>query len=172
MGRKTWEYIPDKFKPLKSRINIILSKTMGQDDVSEYNNTYVVNSLNEALNKNYKDKNQNIFIIGGSQLYNEAIKHQNTRELFITEIYKNYECDTFFPKIELDKFKITSVSEFRYSKEEDVYYRNLIYKSVKHLDFTREKTWVNHEETQYIDLLRKVVEEGVERNDRTNVGTK
>jgi dihydrofolate reductase / thymidylate synthase len=171
MGRKTWESIPDKFKPLKSRVNIILSKTMCDDDVNEYNNTYVANSLDNALNKNYKDKNQNVFIIGGAQLYNEAINHPNTRELFITEIYKNYECDTFFPKIEQDKFKITSLSEFRYSKDEDVYYRNLIYTSVNQINMTKAKIWINNEEKQYINLLRNIVEEGVERNDRTNVGT-
>ena len=96
MGRKTWESIPEQYRPLTGRFNIILSK----------NTTYTIpettclaSSLNNALS--YCDETiERIFVIGGSKLYYEAIKHPYCEKLYITLIHKNYNCDAFFPNYE------------------------------------------------------------------------
>lgn len=173
MGRKTWESIPDKFKPLEKRVNIIVSETLNNNSVSEFKNTYVANSLENALKfcKKNEQCNQNIFVIGGERLYKEAILHKECHYLYITEIYKEYECDTFFPKIELNKFSVSSVSKFKYNEKEKVYFRYLTYINNSYNDRLKESVYKNLEEQQYIETLQKILDNGVENKDRTNVGT-
>ena len=75
MGRKTWESIPIKFRPLKDRINIVI--TSQKSDFSVYPNTYAFKTLGDATKyiqeNNYKLQFGDTFIIGGQMLYNEAI---------------------------------------------------------------------------------------------------
>lgn len=88
MGRNTWFSIPIKHRPLKNRINLVVSK-LG------------VSSLDQALLICPKDKR--IFVIGGSMLYQEAIKHKDLRYIYVSKLNKEYECDVYFPKIDIPK---------------------------------------------------------------------
>ena len=105
MGRKTWESIPEKFRPLPNRLNIILSKTQSKIDGIDTSN-----SFDDALQICNENKTiDNIFVIGGSQIYEEAIKHKQCDTLFITKVYKSCECDAFFPSYK-PTFKCTYAS--------------------------------------------------------------
>ena len=84
MGRKTWESLP--VKPLPNRENIVISRSNE------------MNSFQKALDYCW-NKNQNPFVIGGSSLYEEAIKHPSLDGLFLTLIHGSYDCDVFFPQI-------------------------------------------------------------------------
>ena len=107
MGRKTWESIPEKFRPLPNRINVVLSS----QELQLPENVFLSKSLNKSLDLLSKKENINkIFIIGGAQLYNEAINHPNFNELYLTKINKTYDCDTFFPKINLSQFNLITES--------------------------------------------------------------
>ncbi|RAP36837.1 dihydrofolate reductase [Candidatus Marinamargulisbacteria bacterium SCGC AAA071-K20] len=93
MGRKTWESIPEKYRPLEGRFNIILTRN------PKYKNsesTCKASSLEEALTF-CDDSIESIFIIGGALLYKEAIVHANCLTLHVTQIDKEYNCDAFFP---------------------------------------------------------------------------
>ena len=68
MGRKTWDSIPTKFRPLSNRTNIIISKT-----IKEAPGAIIATSFEEALSK--ADPKSKVFVIGGAQIYNEAIQH-------------------------------------------------------------------------------------------------
>ncbi|MBT3690094.1 dihydrofolate reductase [bacterium] len=105
MGRKTWDSLPQNFRPLKNRLNVVLSR---QDNLSLPEGVLHFKSLDEALN-NLNDSNE-IFIIGGGSLYHEAIKHSGCNKLYITHVDIDKNCDTFFPEIP-EKFKKTSESE-------------------------------------------------------------
>ena len=95
MGRKTFESLPKGALP--NRRNVVLSR---QDITFEGAERYA--SLEEAL-KSCKNEEE-IFIIGGASLYNEAIKIANT--LYITEIEDSEkEADAFFPNIDLNVWK-------------------------------------------------------------------
>ncbi len=91
MGRRTWESIPDKFRPLPQRHNIVLTRaaTMNLADGVD-----VSNSLDRALAlaPDYDD----IFVIGGGALYTEAARHPACRSIFMTAIHATFDCDTFF----------------------------------------------------------------------------
>ncbi|KAG8456429.1 hypothetical protein GDO86_002274 [Hymenochirus boettgeri] len=107
MGRKTWFSIPEKNRPLKERINIVLSKGLKEPPEGAH---YLSNSLDEALGlleaADMKDKIDLIWIIGGSSLYQEAMKKPLNQRLFVTRILKEFECDTHLPEIDSNSFKL------------------------------------------------------------------
>lgn len=98
MGRNTLESLP--FESFPNRINIVItSQNITIQDV------LFVSSLNDALNLAYTftKSEDNIFVIGGSQLYEEAIKHQELKYIYHTQINGTFICDKF---IELPKFEL------------------------------------------------------------------
>jgi len=121
MGKNTWNSLPKK--PLPNRTNIILSTTLNKD-LNDYNNTIIVNNINELFSFLEHNNFDDIWIIGGEMIYKLFINHKYLKEIHTTLVLENYECDTFFPGIplnfELDKFK---------SNDEDkCYYCNFIRK--------------------------------------------
>ncbi|KAJ1551689.1 Sperm flagellar protein 1 [Nowakowskiella sp. JEL0078] len=97
MGRKTWLSIPAKFRPLKNRLNVVLSR----NSLSVSETTLCFSSLDAALLKLDTMDIADIFIIGGASLYNEAIFHPRCTRIFLTQILSaTSECDTFFPRRE------------------------------------------------------------------------
>lgn len=92
MGRKTWESLPEAFRPLKNRLNIVLTR---QADLQMPKGVLVVDSLESALAKSQGKT----FVIGGAALFAEAILHPACQQLILTEIDATFECDAFFPEI-------------------------------------------------------------------------
>jgi|688.fasta_scaffold1058605_2 dihydrofolate reductase len=103
MGRRTYESIGNK--PLKKRLNIVVSKTL-----TSQNDVIIANDFNSALNicndiiDIYK-----IFIIGGVELYKEALINDNCSKIHLTYIKNNFDCDVFFPLELLSNYKKTSI---------------------------------------------------------------
>lgn len=90
MGRKTWESIPAKFRPLPNRLNVILSHSHTneyRDGVLFYNS---MDSILDAFQRdNYKFQKQDInkiFIIGGAQIYNAFVTDPRVDSLLLTNI--------------------------------------------------------------------------------------
>jgi len=194
MGRKTWESIPKEFRPLSNRYNIILSNS----DIKVEDGVSVFNSLDKALNfcnsytKSFEDKSKQaqllaervywdeggkprIFVIGGERVYKEALEHSLCNRLYITQIYKDYDCDKFFPNISngnkknlWQKFYLESVSKFQ--NYESIYFRYLVYKNIKNSS-PYINHWENIEEQQYLNTLQDIKDNGIENLDRTGVGT-
>ena len=84
MGRKTWDSIPDKFKPLKGRKNYIVTNNTSEEfkqAIEANTGTFITNNLENTL-KNM-NKNDTVWIIGGSAIYNRVIELG-----YVTEPYK------------------------------------------------------------------------------------
>lgn len=98
MGRKTWESIPEKFRPLPKRLNIVLSKNSAWPLPS---GVELFSSLDAALSALQKStpRIEKIFVIGGAQVFNTAIGHPDCRAIELTQILQSFDCDTFFPAI-------------------------------------------------------------------------
>jgi dihydrofolate reductase len=110
MGRKTWDSIPDKYRPLEGRINVVLSKTL---TVSPKGADYLFSSLEEAVSiLSSVPSIDRLFVIGGSSVYEEALKSSFCSKVYLTRIDADFECDTFFPHFD-DK-------DFLETKEESV----------------------------------------------------
>lgn len=111
MGRKTWESIPDKFRPLPGRLNVVLTRDPQYILPSE---VLKASGLEEALRllsgAALTGKTGKIFIIGGSEIFKIAISHPQCQEIFLTHIQRSFQCDRFFPTIPAS-FKETSRSE-------------------------------------------------------------
>uniref|UniRef100_A0A3Q0KTT7 dihydrofolate reductase n=1 Tax=Schistosoma mansoni TaxID=6183 RepID=A0A3Q0KTT7_SCHMA len=106
MGRVTWESIPESFKPLKDRINIVVSSTLSHAPSF----VQIVPSFNAAIDLLYNEEFSSIvdevFIIGGYRLYKEALKQSiYPVRIYCTHILSEVDCDTYFPKVDWDKLK-------------------------------------------------------------------
>ena len=101
MGRKTWESIPPKFRPLPDRLNVVLSRTESYHfDEEEADSCCHYQDFETALSEvSQNDEIESIFVIGGGKIYEEAIAHPNCKRLYITELSKAFDCDTHFPQI-------------------------------------------------------------------------
>ena len=77
----------------------------------------ICSSLDEAImnltnpSSDLSAKISRIFIVGGSQIYKEAINSPNCTYILLTRVYKYFECDTFFPKIDELTFSLTTHEE-------------------------------------------------------------
>ncbi|XP_059772652.1 dihydrofolate reductase isoform X2 [Balaenoptera ricei] len=147
MGRKTWFSIPEKNRPLKDRINIVLSRELkltakgqrsslylnplnhSQDIVPRSSQKdcllslkstptmeppqgahFLAKSLDGALKLIEQPELTNtvdmVWIVGGSSVYKEAMNKPGHLRLFVTRIMQEFESDTFFPEIDLEKYKL------------------------------------------------------------------
>ncbi|XP_063819987.1 dihydrofolate reductase isoform X1 [Pseudophryne corroboree] len=107
MGRKTWFSIPEKNRPLKERINIVLSKELTEPPKGAH---YLAKSLDAALElldkSELRDQIDLIWIIGGSSLYKEVMDKPVSQRLFVTRIQQEFDCDTFLPEIDIQSYKL------------------------------------------------------------------
>lgn len=113
MGRKTYLSIPPKFRPLDKRINIVITtnpKLRQEEKIPD--SVYLVNSFELAIASAFSIPGiAKVFIIGGSSVYAEAMKHEKCGVIHYTNILlPEFVCDTFFPKIDDKKFKVTTRS--------------------------------------------------------------
>ena len=98
MGRKTYESLPEDYRPLPGRKNIVLTRS----DKSFHESVSKANSLEEAFEvaEEHGDK---VFIAGGSSVYKQSLPHVD--RIIITEIPDIYDCDRFFPELK-DEWKL------------------------------------------------------------------
>jgi dihydrofolate reductase len=101
MGRKTWDSIPPKFRPLKNRLNIIVTRsapTPPPTTLPPTTEPLRVSSLDHALSLVSQTPSvARVFVMGGAQIYDAAIKRAESKRVLLTNIQRDFECDTFFP---------------------------------------------------------------------------
>ena len=102
MGRKTFESIG---RPLPNRKNIVLSKN-GDKESFEQKGIELYQNL-ESLIEDYKNSEEEIFIMGGEQIYRECMQKGLVRRLYISYIeFSDSEADAYFPEIDYNNWKI------------------------------------------------------------------
>jgi len=98
MGRKTYESIPEKFRPLPERKNIVLSRTLKPTD-----GIYIAHSINDAIK--IAECNDS-YVMGGEQVYKSFMPWIDKME--ITKVHANYNGDAFFPEINWKEWKLVN----------------------------------------------------------------
>lgn len=156
MGRVTAEDIKN---PLKDRWNFIISRTVKPYISSKINEFSYFQSLNDCLAYCRAEKltknMDNIFVIGGEQLYREAMIHPYAKNIYQSYINYDYECDRTC--IIPDKYKLVKSTNLQCNDE-------LIMKVVD-LSF-RQYISPKHPELNYLELLDKIITTGHYRDTR------
>lgn len=98
MGRKNYDSLPPNFKPLPNRTNIVVTR---QEDF-EAKGCTIVNSIKAGIDMARTNKEKELFIIGGAQIYEQALPMAH--RLYLTEIKTTMEGDTFFPAYDKEKW--------------------------------------------------------------------
>lgn len=135
MGKKTYESLPAKCKPLSNRINIVLTNT----PISDINTSVYMVNLEElfSLLKTFQSldsfKNKRLFVIGGERIYNIFFPYVN--RIHATCIYKNFnKCNAFIDKnIVLNEFVINDETGFKWCPVEECSYKFQTYSRLKRL---------------------------------------
>lgn len=96
MGRKTWESIPAKFRPLKDRLNVVITR---QPDLPLPDGVLRAGSLDAALALADRQDIENVFLIGGGAAYAEGLCHRLLHRVYWTEVRADFACDVFFPPL-------------------------------------------------------------------------
>jgi dihydrofolate reductase len=100
MGRRTWESLPDRFRPLPDRRNVVITRNAAWSAEGAER----VGSFDEALR--LLDGARQVFVIGGAEIYEAALPLAD--ELLLTEVEADIAGDTFFPEFDASEFEETS----------------------------------------------------------------
>lgn len=99
MGRKTYESLPPKFRPLPDRVNMVLSRDVGFEGGL---GVVRCSSLDEAIQRWEQRQGPGVgdrlWIIGGADVYRQGLPR--VQELYLTRVHGTHQGDAFFPSFE------------------------------------------------------------------------
>ena len=187
MGYNTWKSIPDEYKPLKNRINIIITKNHFNEMKYEDENIKVFNDFDFCY-KHLKDENDkgNLlgqkFIIGGSQIYNYVFNNylKFVDKIYETNINHNHSSQLHYVNTintiykELD-FNIATYKTFKLlnSKYCDEHEVKIIPSNEKihgvHYNIYQNEKYINNCEKQYLDLMKNIIYKNNSKNSRNSL---
>uniref|UniRef100_A0A1J3DRZ4 Bifunctional dihydrofolate reductase-thymidylate synthase n=1 Tax=Noccaea caerulescens TaxID=107243 RepID=A0A1J3DRZ4_NOCCA len=193
MGRKTWESIPTKYRPLSGRLNVVLTRS-GGFDIANTENVVTCSSVDSALDllaaPPYCLSIERVFVIGGGDILREALNRTSCDAIHLTEIDTSIECDTFIPATDTCvyqpwcssvpisenglRFCFTSYVRVKSSADESSDESNgsqSLQFDGKKYSFLPKMVFDQHEEFQYLNLVEDIISNGNVKNDRTGTGT-
>lgn len=97
MGRVTWDTIPDRFRPLPGRLNVVVSR---QRHLAVPEGVLLAPSLEHALvaARDVPDV-ERIFVLGGGDIYRQCFQLDGCRRIYLTRVLGRFPCDTFLAPI-------------------------------------------------------------------------
>jgi len=125
MGLTTYFSLPDKFRPLPNRKNIVLCDDLQKKKIIEDEGGETFSSISEVIDLY---KNKDCFIIGGASIYRQFIDISD--ELYLTEIDHSFKCDTFFPTVDYTKWKKVYKSDELLDESNSLKYSFNIYEKI------------------------------------------
>lgn len=178
MGRKTWFSIPRESRPLKDRINIILTRDKNLHKLSPFPILMYFGYKKIDKRVYYMTFSQfeyfkkctpiDVFVIGGSEIYDMFINHSSLfpKKIYLTEVY-NYvphNLTTFYTYIKPlpSHYQLSEYSEKILDAGYNINYRFLTY--------TYNKNYIAHDNS-YLELCKTILNKGLNKDDRTNTGT-
>ena len=175
MGRNTWDSLPNNIKPLKKRVHIVLTHRPFDISDEHQKRVYQVNSwdkLDTFILEN-KHKFGYIFVIGGSQIYRDALVKGHVNKIYHTLLLDNPKSDVFMPPFNSGSnyFQLTYISPHLRSSEGYLYQYLSYTHYPKYIDCFGQKQSVVGE-YQYLKLIEKVLREGETRQNRTGIPTR
>lgn len=113
MGRKTWDSIPPKFRPLPQRTNLVISRQSNIDSIPisllESGDVLVASDIASGLatlaSNAQSGKTRSlgrVFVIGGGAIYKAALEMEEAKQVLLTRVQGEWDCDTHFPDLDSD----------------------------------------------------------------------
>lgn len=103
MGRKNYESIPDRFRPLPNRENAVLTR----NKFYQAKDCFIFNDIKSCLTHYQKETDRTVFMIGGGELFKQILEMNVLSEMYITHIDHTFDCDVFFPEINVSDWNVT-----------------------------------------------------------------
>lgn len=128
-GRRNYESIPAKFRPLKNRVNIVVSQQYSEFEAG----VIVCKTIEEAIDYARQKGEAELFVIGGGKVYEYCIKNDLADKLYITWVHQDFEGDTHFPEIDEEKFKLVSTRKSQQEEPSTLAYSFCVYEKVDSL---------------------------------------
>lgn len=122
MGRKTLESFPGS-KPLKNRVNIVLSRGSHSVDGAEF-----VTSVDDLIKKLKQYDTEDIYVIGGAQIYSLLLPYCDTALITHVDAVAD-EADSKFPELKNDEWEIAEQSDI--FENNGIKFRFTTYKRIK-----------------------------------------
>ena len=123
MGRKNYESIPEKYRPLKNRVNVIITRNKSY----KAEGCIVVNSIEESLNALEKSKINEAFVIGGGEIYKRFLEKKLIQRMYVTHINESFDGDTYFPEINFKEWNTTQIMSHTKDQENPHDFKVMLY---------------------------------------------
>jgi dihydrofolate reductase len=107
-GRKNYESIPEKFRPLPNRLNCIMTRNQNY----KASNCELFSELSNWVDT-YKNDERELFIIGGGEIYRQALEQDVVDVMFITHVKVEPIGDTFFPEFDMSLWRSEGLASFQ-----------------------------------------------------------
>jgi dihydrofolate reductase len=122
MGRKSYESLK---KSLPGRINIVVTKKTNwhPDDV------FVVNDIDDAIEKAKESDAREIFIIGGGEIFKQTINIVS--KIYLTRVHATVDGDTFYPELDKEKWKLIDQQSFPADEKINYAYTFEVWEKIK-----------------------------------------
>ena len=184
MGRNTWVSLPKKWKPLKNRLNVILTTDKAKleesltEDEKATDSIKIYDDIQTMFSELETDEDvREIIVIGGASLVNLWLKEYRSslKYIMLTRINSTYEWDATIEPIDEAFFQPLFISKT--FCENEVSYDFCYYGNVKYLREHRDQypsklisNFPKHEEMQYLETIKEIIDLGNDKDDRTGVG--
>jgi len=114
MGRKTFESLP---KRLPNRVHIVISRN--RRFIPPYEDCYAENSFDAAIDFSRTFVGKHIFIIGGGEIYEQALQKKAVEKIFLTRVQTQPTGDTYFPPVSVEDWQESQRTHFEKNEKND-----------------------------------------------------
>lgn len=106
-GRKNYISIPEKFRPLPDRTNIVITR----DTTAQFEGAIVLHSIEDALGYALDNDEEEVFIIGGGEIYRQSLDIAD--RVYLTKVNAAFpDADTHFPELDMDDWTVSKENHY------------------------------------------------------------
>lgn len=122
MGRKNYDSIPLKYRPLDGRTNIVVTR----NTKFEAPGCVVVHDIEKAIEYARSQNEKEAFIIGGADVYKQTIDRAD--KIYFTRVHQTIDGDAFFPEVDQEKFELKACERYEADAKNKIAHSYCLYK--------------------------------------------